>query len=55
MFMPIPIFPAPQAGLEQILPKLLGLAVPQIDKVTMRNRHFIFSGTGGMPMALIIS
>lgn len=44
-----PDFPAPQAGLWQILPKLLGLSAPQIDGATMSTNHFAFSGTNGVP------
>lgn len=44
-----PEFPAPQAGLQQILPKLLGLASPHIDQAALRDRQFEFSGGGGEP------
>ncbi|MEI9863145.1 MAG: hypothetical protein WDN00_01010 [Limisphaerales bacterium] len=44
-----PDFPAPQAGLRQILPKLLGLISPQITVATMSGNQFAFTGTNGPP------
>jgi hypothetical protein len=44
-----PDFPAPQAGLWQIVPKLMGLTTPQIESSKMSNHHFTFSGTNGVP------
>lgn len=44
-----PDFPAPQPGLQRILPRLLGLPTPQMDHVTMRGSRFAFSGGNGMP------
>ncbi len=44
-----PDFPAPQAGLQQIVPQLLGFISPQIDQVEMKDGFFEFSGTNGMP------
>jgi hypothetical protein len=44
-----PDFPAPQSGLLQILPELLGLTSPQIESARMSGRYFVFSGTNGVP------
>jgi hypothetical protein len=44
-----PDFPAPQAGLQQIVPRLMGLTTPQIESSKMSNHRFIFSGTNGVP------
>jgi hypothetical protein len=44
-----PDFPAPQAGLAQILPLLLGLTTPQIATAGVSKKHFVFSGTNGTP------
>jgi hypothetical protein len=44
-----PDFPAPQAGLLQIIPKMFGLTLPQIESSKMDGRHFIFNGTNGVP------
>jgi hypothetical protein len=44
-----PDFPAPQPGLQRILPKLLGLPLPQISGATMSSNRFAFSGTNGVP------
>ena len=44
-----PDFPAPQAGLWQITPQLMGMISPQINEVKISNGHFIFSGTKGVP------
>jgi hypothetical protein len=44
-----PDFPAPQAGLWQIVPKLMGLPTPQIESSKMNNHRFILSGTNGVP------
>jgi len=44
-----PDFPAPQAGLRQIVPNLLGLASPQIVQAAMNALSFEFSGTNGSP------
>jgi hypothetical protein len=44
-----PDFPAPQAGIWQIVPQLLGLTTPQIDSFTLRDRHFTFTGGNGVP------
>lgn len=46
-----PDFPAPQAGLQQILPRLLGIPSPQISRAVMKGRHFEFSGSNGKPNA----
>jgi hypothetical protein len=46
-----PDFPAPQPGLGQILPKLLGLSVPQIQRARMSGRHFNINGANGTPGA----
>ena len=43
-----PDFPAPQAGLQQILPQLLGLTLPQIGETKAINHDFIFSGGNGV-------
>ena len=42
-----PDFPAPQAGLQQILPQLLSVAPPQISRAAMNGNNFIVSGTNG--------
>lgn len=44
-----PDFPAPQAGLCQILPKLLELPSPQITCSILTGNQFTFSGTNGVP------
>ena len=44
-----PDFPAPQTGLGQIVPKLLGLSVPQIERAQVSGQNFFFSGTNGVP------
>ena len=44
-----PDFPAPQAGLWQILPKLLGLPTPRIVIASLNGNQFAFSGTNGVP------
>ena len=44
-----PDFPAPQAGLRQILPQLLGIPVPHIAGIVRRDGRFIISGTNGAP------
>lgn len=46
-----PDFPAPQAGLQQILPALLGLPQPQIDQSAIKGGHFDISGLNGKPGA----
>jgi hypothetical protein len=47
-----PDFPAPQAGLAQITPQLLGLSVPQIGTAKMQGDHFTFRGSNGVPGAV---
>jgi cytochrome c peroxidase len=44
-----PDFPAPQAGLRQILPQLLGIPVPHIAGIVRRDGRLIISGTNGAP------
>jgi len=44
-----PDFPAPQAGLQQILPQLLSAAPPQISQATAGGNQVIFSGTNNTP------
>lgn len=44
-----PDFPAPQAGLQQIVPLLMGLTSPQIERAEMKEHRFEFSGTNGVP------
>jgi hypothetical protein len=44
-----PDFPAPQAGLQQILPQLLAATTPQIANSMVVNTNFIFSATNGTP------
>jgi len=44
-----PDFPAPQAGLQQILPQLLSVPSPQITMAAMTGNNFFFSGTNGVP------
>jgi hypothetical protein len=41
-----PDFPAPQAGLQQILPQLLSVSAPQISHTEMAGRNFSFRGKG---------
>lgn len=41
-----PDFPAPQAGLQQILPQLLSVSAPQISHAVMTGRGFDFRGNG---------
>lgn len=42
-----PDFPAPQAGLQQILPQLLSVPPPQISRAAMNGNNFFFTGTNG--------
>ncbi len=42
-----PDFPAPQAGLQQILPQLLFVTTPQIASPLIANMNFIFRATNG--------
>ena len=42
-----PDFPAPQAGLQQILPQLLSATTPQIASPLIANTNFIFRATNG--------
>ena len=42
-----PDFPAPQAGLQQILPQLLSVSPPLISRLEMTGNNFNFSGTNG--------
>jgi hypothetical protein len=44
-----PDFPTPQAGLAQILPKLLGMTSPEIRAAKMSGKQFVFSGSNGVP------
>ncbi len=44
-----PDFPAPQAGLQQILPLLLSVPQPQITVAGMSGSHFFLGGTNGSP------
>ena len=44
-----PDFPAPQTGLAQIVPKLMGLTTPQIDQLVGRSNRIFFRGTNGLP------
>jgi hypothetical protein len=44
-----PDFPAPQPGLQQILPQLLSLPSPQITAVGMSGANFFFNGANGVP------
>lgn len=44
-----PDFPAPQAGIAQILPQLLGLSAPQIGSAKLEDGLFTFSGSNGVP------
>jgi hypothetical protein len=44
-----PDFPAPQAGLRQILPQLLGIPVPHIAGIIRHGGQLIISGTNGAP------
>lgn len=44
-----PDFPAPQVGLSQITPQLLGLTTPQIENAQASQGHFIFTGSNGTP------
>lgn len=44
-----PDFPAPQAGLTQILPQLLGLNIPRISHASTGQQQFTLSGTNGNP------
>jgi len=43
-----PDFPAPQAGLWQITPALMGLTPPEIVNTAMNSHQFAFSGTDGV-------
>jgi hypothetical protein len=43
-----PDFPTPQAGLQQIVPLLLGLPTPQISQTAMTDGQFEFSGSNGV-------
>jgi len=47
-----PDFPAPQAGLAQIMPTLMGMTVPRINQAAMGGVHCVFSGTNGQPGAI---
>jgi hypothetical protein len=47
-----PDFPAPQPGIAQILPQLLGMSVPRIGGVKLEANHFAFSGSNGTPGAV---
>jgi hypothetical protein len=42
-----PDFPAPQPGLAQIVPRLLGLSSPQIETATITGNQFILDGSNG--------
>ena len=42
-------FPAPQAGLQQILPQLFSVPSPQIAEAAMNGNNFTFNGTNGTP------
>jgi hypothetical protein len=42
-------FPAPQAGLVQILPRLLAVSPPRIHGGKMMNHAFVLSGESGVP------
>jgi len=44
-----PDFPAPQAGLGQILPRLMGLTTPRIDRLARSGNRIAFSGLNGLP------
>jgi hypothetical protein len=44
-----PDFPAPQPGLWQIVPRLLGLNSPQIISAAVNGSQFAISGTNGVP------
>ena len=44
-----PDFAAPQAGLAQILPRLLGMTTPAISSVRIQDRHFLLSGSNAVP------
>ncbi|MDB6109017.1 MAG: hypothetical protein JWR69_767 [Pedosphaera sp.] len=44
-----PDFPAPQPGLRQILPRLMGVTPPQIENAEMLSQQFVFSGAKGPP------
>ena len=48
-----PDFPAPQAGLFQILPRLMGLTTPQIESATLSSdatgQHFVIVSSNGVP------
>jgi hypothetical protein len=44
-----PDFPAPQAGLQQILPLLFSLPSPQIGGAGISGNNFYFTGTNGSP------
>ena len=44
-----PDFPAPQPGLWQVLPRLIGLPTPQFERASVHAGQFSFSGTNGFP------
>jgi hypothetical protein len=44
-----PDFPAPQPGLQQILPQLLSVPSPGISAFIIQGSQFVFSGTNGVP------
>lgn len=44
-----PDFPAPQPGLQQILPLLMPVPVPKIGQASRVGNNFVFSGTNGTP------
>jgi hypothetical protein len=47
-----PDFPAPQAGLQQILPQIMGFNSPQFDPPTLRNHRVDLAGTNGIPYGI---
>jgi hypothetical protein len=44
-----PDFPAPQAGIWQIVPQLLGIPTPEIVSSAQQNHDFTFTGGNGIP------
>jgi len=44
-----PDFPAPQPGIWQIVPQMLGLTTPQVENSALHDRRFTFSGGNGVP------
>jgi hypothetical protein len=47
-----PDFPAPQPGLQQIVPQLLGISAPRVEVAKMWGQNLVLSGTNGTPGAM---